>query len=197
TTFLYEYAENCGVNVFSPYDGGLYADDYGIWKHLRIPINPKDYPNVYVRPGYRVLYVVGNPYNSVCSLFRRGFHYWALERLTVPPEYSQKFNQDWSLADYLENGEDLFLLSDHVKNWTEKDYGQTYPIMVMKYEKMYQHKDVILDFMEIETRKRKFFEYWQRNSNYQSLPERQIELLKNIYGDLANYIDSLPDYFVR
>jgi hypothetical protein len=197
TTFLYEYALDCGVDIFLPYDGGLYADDYGIWKHLRVPINAADHPNLRVRPKYRVLYVVGNPYNSVCSLFRRGFHYWALERLFVPQGYANRFQRHWNLKSYLENGEDLFLLSEHVTNWTKQKYERSYPVLVVKYEAIPRCRDVIMEFMGIEPRKQKYLEFWRRSSDYRLLPQRQVQQLKLIYGDLADYIDSLPDYFLH
>lgn len=198
TTMLYRFAEAASLDIYSPSDGGGYSSDYGLWKHRRHPITRADYPKIKTRIDYRVVYLVSNPYNAVYSLFRRGFHLWALERLEVPKHQACKLDRNWTLHDYLDHGEDLFGMEDHVRNWTERPIDKNYPILVLKYERIEWNKDVLLNFMRVpEDRKHLFPKLGERESNFRALSTRHQNSMHKIYGRLAEYIDSLPEYFVR
>jgi hypothetical protein len=198
TTFLYDFANGIGLDIYQPYDGGGCRFDYGVYKHLRLPINKLDHPQINLSPDYRVIYLIGNPYNSVSSIFRRNFQVWAPERLQVPECVKRTFDRNCTLDDYLDKEIDAFHIQEHVMNWTRKPLSKDYPIFVIKYEKISEHQDALLDFMRVPKNLRKYFpKIRPRQSNFSCLSERQIEKLEMIYGELKKYIDSLPDYFIR
>lgn len=198
TTFLYEYAQAAGLNVFQPFDGGPWHFDYGIWKHLRFPIGHPRGPRIRVRPGYRVVYLISHPFNMVCSLFRRGITAYAPERLQVDPSAAQEFNRTWTVDEYLAHGVDIFQLEDHVRNWTRASLSKSYPIMVLKYERLPQHRDELLEFMRVPTDRRSLFpELRPRTTDFASLSATSLSNMKSIYGRLADYVHTLPDCYVR
>ena len=195
---LYKFAEAAGLNIYSPCDGGSFSSDYGIWKHLRFPICRSDAPRLQVSHGYRVIYMVSNPFNAIYSLFRRGFQVWALDRLQVEEDQRQKFHEAWSLEDYLANGEDLLGIEDHVRNWTERPIEKDYPILVMKYECLEPNRDVLLDFMDVPDCKRQLFpKIVERKSDFHSLSVHAQRNMRKMYGCLVDYFASLPDFFYR
>lgn len=196
TTFLYEFAQRAKLDIYKPYDGGECWFDYGMWKHLREPVGQGATSHLKVRRGFRVVYLVGNPFESVMSLFRRGFNYWTPDRLGVPPDVIERFNRRWTLEEYLAQGEDFFLLEQHVRNWTTPDPARGYPILVMKYEALGAHRDVLMDFMQVPSTKRgQFPEVTPRISSISSLPAATVENMQAMYGSLLDHINGLPDWY--
>lgn len=198
TTFLYEFAKSANLDIYSPYDGGECRFDFGVWKHLRTPITDDQSPRLHTKPDYRVVYLVSNPYNAVCSLFRRNATYWTPERLQVPSKLRNGYNRAWSIDEYLAQGFDFFQLSDHVLNWTQRPLSKKYPIMVLKYEHIADYKNELLKFMRVDSDKGHMFPtITKRSSDFKSLSAKSRANFEKMYGQLAAYIDALPDYFIR
>lgn len=196
TTFLYYFAEDTNLNVISQLDPGE-TGDYGIWKHTRHPLRENDPRGVSFRKGYRVVYVIGNPYNALISLFRRGYHYMALERLEVDAKTRDRFYPSWTLRDYLANGEDLYAFTSHILNWTCPRPPLPYPVLCIKYEHLYQELDTLFDFLDVTPGQRKRFPpQKQRKSNFDELETADQKGIRRIYQPLHDYIESLPHAFV-
>jgi hypothetical protein len=193
TTFLYRFATEAGLNIYRSYDGGDVVSDWGIWKHTRFPIGHSHHQGLEVLPGYRVVYIVGDPRDALMSIYRRGFNYWAIDRLDLSNEDVATLRSCQSLDDYLSHGKDLYQFADHVDRWIQGAGGH-YPVMVIKYAAIWSNKDQLLDFMQVPEKSRGLFpEQKDRNSDWSSLDPERRDRICHIYGDLADRIESLPD----
>jgi hypothetical protein len=145
--------------------------------------------------GFRVVYVLGDPYNAVLSIFRRGLgegHYRGVH--CMPPADAVRAR----LADlelFLEAGIDDFGLEDHLNQWLSNTDAR-YPVMFLKF-------DALIDCWP---RVRRFVglpddtpppTIRARHSNWRSHPEPTQRRLQAIYGRLANHIDELPSLLIQ
>lgn len=168
-------------------------NDYRIREHekRKHTIHPKYLVELGAK---KVLFLIGNPYNSIISIFNR--------KLARRHEISMNFGKLWfqnkqemtpilnkntTLEEYLELGVDVFNMNEHLENWInykKKDLD----ILIIKYENLEQHVDEAMKFFNC---KRKF-EVKNRNSNWESMPDAIKSDLQFVYSDIKRKIDSLP-----
>lgn len=150
--------------------------------HLRIP------PSSFKVYGYegkvKLIYVFGDPINSVLSHFRRRIankKTWCKHHcMNLQGDY-KKFSARWDLKDYLKNGEDLFRLEEHFDNWTNLNRQDIdYELMILKYETAYRHEKEIKAFLETDVP----LSFQQRNSDWRSQSDETKAKLLAIYGNL-------------
>lgn len=198
TTFLYDFSVKVGLDVYQAAQGGRWAAGYGIWKHMRCPLNSLTGPQYEMPPNYRVIYLIGNPRLAVISIFRRNYQLYALDRLQVPFDVKKKFSKNWGLEEYANNGQDLFLLDEHVMNWVERPLPKSYSILVLKYEEIKNNKSVLFDFLELSRRQRSEFPTLaERKSNLTEVSTNTASGLAKIYRGLEEKIAELPPSFIR
>lgn len=158
----------------------------GQWphKHQRVP------PAADVVPeGFRVVYVLGDPRDAVLSVFRRGIqvgHWTGLhhygEDVPVPAALD-------SLAAFVEKGEDLFALDDHVQQWLDHPPG--YPVMFLRFNRVDEAWDDVAEFVGLpHGTPRLSFE--SRHSDWRSEAPVVRDMLDSLYGGLAERIDQMP-----
>ena len=132
-------------------------------------------------------YVFGNPYNSVLSVFRRGYQGMHAKAMNAGSDTPAAKLQDVSLEEYLSRGVDAFHLDRQLNNWMNPELTQ-HPIILIKYEELANHIDEVLKFFGCT----KPFEVKTRNSAWESQPTEIVDGLKAIYGDFAARVDAMP-----
>jgi hypothetical protein len=175
TTMLYDFLSNKKAGV---------PDDYKDWylRHTKKP--PKEER---VMNGFRCIYLYSDPFNSLISIFRRGYQNEIYRRL------GNGKKKEWNLKEYLRNGEDVFLFKKTYKNWTES--VRKYPILILKYETMWEYLPEIMAFVGLPKKAADDFpEKRPRSSDWRSKPDVIREQLKSIYGDLRAEIQEAPEF---
>jgi hypothetical protein len=103
TTALYDHLAEAGVDV--PRTPGQFP-----FKHQPVPPSPAEVP-----PGFRVIYLCGDPRDAVALVFRRGFqggHYPGM-RLAAPPAKAEA--RLTSLRQFAQIGIDDFQIETHLE----------------------------------------------------------------------------------
>lgn len=162
----------------------------GQWpfKHRRWPPTVDEVP-----PGFRVLYIVGDPRDAVLSIFRRTLqfgHYRSLHR--KEPDATVRARMA-SLETYLAAGVDDFELDDHVSRWLSHPPG--YPVMVVRYERIHEVWPEVHEFVGLDPTHPPLPQRERRN-DWRVIPAPQREQLDAIYGALARRIEALPPVHV-
>lgn len=169
-----------------------YERDAGKWKHLRMPPGLGENLHLVTRSSFRVVYLTGCPMNTVISLFRRKLHHHHVGRMGIR---GRTLDRDMTLEEYLEIGEDVFSMHEHLNNWVNSPVeGRSYPIMVLKHDAMWTYLDELFDFLEIpRSRLASFPRKEARQSDWTTQPPHVREKLLRIYGPLSDKVNALPD----
>lgn len=156
--------------------------------HMRCPHHMRMPPASFKEHGYhgevKLIYVFGDPINSVLSHFRRRItnkRSWCKHHcMNIQGDY-KKFSSRWDLKDYLRNGVDLFRLEEHFDNWTSlKPESIDYDYMILKYETASRHENQIKDFLETDVS----MSFRIRNSDWKAEQEDIKTKLIDMYGSL-------------
>jgi hypothetical protein len=161
------------------------------------------HPSYLIRSNrrYRFLFLIGNPYNAVLSVFRRKCQ-WEHERCMSFGKHWVHNYRDYTryiissktgLKKYLKQGVDAFNIMDHVRNWVEYEVVGLEKIMILKYEFIPAYTNEIASFFN----KKKKFNFVDRHSNYESESDEIKAGLFKIYGEVKEYIDSLPAMILK
>jgi len=171
--------------------------DSGIWKHLPAPPTKDRYQ---IPEGYKVLYLISDPVESLLSVFRRGYHMWHAVRMASQARWPEGFlledhptRPNWGIKEFLSVRSDCFGIHDHFRNWTTSHSAERgYPIMVLKYETMWEHLEEMGAFLGLRTSQvGRFPERRERTKRDKEL-EAARPMLEAIYGDLAGEIREFP-----
>jgi hypothetical protein len=179
TTMLYDVLEEHDVDVPS---------DKQPWKHRPRPLEERTVP-----PGFRAIYLFGNPMNAVLSVFRRGYQRWHFRNMTGDFD---GWNEELSCLDgFLRRDTDPFRMEEHFENWMQAD--RSYPILLLRFDTMWAHLPELFAFVGLPTRLIDSFpEKRERHSVWQNEEERVQNQLRRMYGDFAERIDRFPDWKV-
>lgn len=181
------------------------------WKHLPKPPTTQ---NFYLPPTFKALYIINNPIDTILSIFRREFQNLHPHNIMInpfkyinkvklfPKEYAldyRKYNKIlWNYKDYINHKIDLWEIKKHCYSWTTKRKSNEYPIMVIKYDAIWNNLDHIFTFLELPvTDIDKFPLKTDRNSSYKHLDKEYMTKFNFVYGDLIEYTNSLPDIFIN
>jgi hypothetical protein len=130
TTYLMRSLEGCiSLNDANDKDG---------LKHTPIP--PIAFHNI------KVIYVFGQPDKAVASLFRRNFQTDQYTKLNLLARLKPKPILS-SLEDYAVKGVDSLNLEKHYDNWRYR--FKFYPILFIRYDKIYDEREKILSFLDL------------------------------------------------
>jgi len=187
TTLLYNFFRKIKVDISSEPDAGR-------WKHMPYPPATPGNPDFKLRDDYKAVYIFGNPMNALASLFKRKHHVYHPVRTGFGPK---KLDNKMKLEDYLKtNKEDIFKLEFHFDNWTTcPKEGRAYPILLLKYETLWNNLPALLEFLDIPQEKRPLFPKKKaRSSNWTTLPEEIKNSLYERYGTLAEKIEKQPEF---
>ena len=171
-------------------------------RHDRVPpkiINDED----------KVVYLFGNPLNSVISFFNRRYYLhsghgsgyqsiresrkdWAYKHCNKIQGDCSDFSIDWNLEDYLSNGKDLFNLEEHFDNWVNAKVD--YPILLIKYETIWEHLPDIFLYLELpDSQIENFPRKQKRISDWREQSDHIKKSLLMIYGSLFDKINNFDE----
>lgn len=175
--------------------------------HMRTP------PNAATAERRKIVYMFGDPLDAVLSFFDRrsrgrtilhGFSGkvgppqmdWVVTHCRHLGGDYERMDANWSLEDYLENGEDLFRMEDHFDRWTTSK--MSYPILTIRYETMWEHLPLIFAYLCLpQSRIRGFPPKRERRANFRDYPPQVQSKLLDMYGCLQEKIREYPDIAVR
>ncbi len=160
----------------------------------------------------KVVYIFGEPRNSVVSFFQRKVHKhechgFAANKNTKPKlglawlrkhiigleaEIPKEYKDTWTLFDLIDYQLDIFRLEEHFDNWFYRRLN--YKIYFVKYEAILKNKALIAKHLQID--QNALPEFVPRAANYQNESEEIVAGLNRIYGDFAQRLQSLPSFFV-
>jgi hypothetical protein len=168
--------------------------------HQRVPYQA-------VPEGKKVIYVYGDPAHSIASFFRRAAnedpddphpgHRTFLARHCRNLEGDlEKLTDGYRLEDFLRSDQDPFGLADHFHSWMRTKVP--YPILFVRYERLWNHLEEIFDFVGIPRAEVASFperreNHVERNRNY-DVPLAQLRLK---FARLIAEMADLPAVFVR
>lgn len=144
----------------------------------------------------RALFLIGNPYNSIVSIFDRNHKIIKIHEISMnfgklwfknKEEMNPILNDNTTLDEYLNLGRDLFNMEEHLENWLNYE-RKDLDIIIVKYENLENHIEEVMKFLRCS----KLFIVKKRNSNWELKPTKTKENLMKIYGNLKNKIDKLP-----
>jgi hypothetical protein len=169
------------------------------YKKVNSPVNKDGLKHIDRPPSltnlsnFKALYMFGDPLNALISLFQRNYQSPHSHKLLVNYPDIKPISRNCTLADYLEEGVDKFKLEQHFDNWVNAK--KTYPIMFVKYEKMWENLEEIFDFLEIPFSCIKQLKKIRksRNSNSQVLSKEMKDKLYSMYGKFAQKVSNYDD----
>lgn len=135
----------------------------------------------------RLGYMFGNPYNSVLSIFSRGYQQMHAGRMHAHSDTTPAHLHGMSLHEYLERGVDEFFMERQFNNWTNPACTR-HPTLLIRYELLDRHIEQILDFFAC----RKTFHIQARKTCWRDQPEHVRRGLEKIYGALNDRIEGMP-----
>ena len=135
----------------------------------------------------RIGYMVGNPYNSVLSIFRRDYQQMHVKAMHANSGTKPANLRSMSLDEYLERGVDEFFIERQFNNWVNNP-DPKHPTIIIRYELLSENIDQILGFFECD----KPFAVKTRKSSWTDQPTHIQKGLEAIYGPLHEKIEALP-----
>lgn len=177
TTALYEHLAQLHVDV--PRTPGQFP-----FKHQPDPPRLHEVP-----PGFRVVYLCGDPRDAVASVFRRGFqggHFRGMRMREPAPEVEARLT---SLLTFAEAGVDDFEIEAHLERWLAVT---DYPVLFVKYDALESSWPTLRDFVGLPADAPPL-PVVGRQSDWRRLPRSIRRGLDQMYGSVARRIEALPD----
>ena len=130
--------------------------DSGIWKHLPAPPVREEYA---IPDHFRAIYLVADPVDALLSVFRRGCHMWHAVRMQSSHRWPARFElrdcphkPSWGIREFIDVGRDCYGLNEQFLNWTTCPFQERgYPIMILKYESLWNHLNDLCSFVGLPT----------------------------------------------
>lgn len=145
-------------------------------------------PSVYDdEPQIKLGYVFGNPYNSVLSVFRRGYQSMHANAMNANSPTQAADLKNMSIEAYLERGIDEFHLQRQLDNWLDPSLTK-HPVILIKYEDLSDSIDDVLKFFDCN----KPFSVRTRQSSWLEQPEHIVKGLENMYGSFFEQVNKMP-----
>ena len=104
--------------------------------------------------------------------------------------------KDKSLYGYLDNGQDYFDLSGHVRGWMDLP-RRTYDVMFVQYEHLLKHLPDILKWWGLPPEKAGLFPWEKRISNWENESEETLKKLYAVYGSHFEWYHSLDSKILK
>ncbi|WP_016953301.1 hypothetical protein [Anabaena sp. PCC 7108] len=159
-------------------------------------IKHTDTPPLTHKLKFKAIYIYGDPIEAVVSIFMRKYHGLHSQYMLCNYPKIQPILKNETLESYLDLGEDKFKMEAHFHKWF--DTSRHYPILFLKYEKIWDFLPEIFDFLEIEQKHIKDFPpRRKRNSSLNQLSENTIDRLNNMYGKFAKELETKPPFLIH
>lgn len=145
---------------------------------------------------YKFLFLIGNPYNAVLSVWRRNLQQYHEKAMTFGKywfkdyrkEYKKVIQEKMTLEEYLSLNIDAFHFEEHIRNWVNYQVEDNTEIMILKYEFIPSHLKEIKNFLN----KKDNFKFGLRSSNWKDENKKMQNGLINVYSKVKNLVDVLP-----
>jgi hypothetical protein len=194
TTMLRNWLVDNGASLPQEYDSG-------IWKHLPAPPTRDKFQ---IPEGFRAIYLIGDPVESLLSVFGRNYHMWHAVRMQSHSRWPSQFLLEdapvappWGLKEFLNLKQDCFGIHDQFAAWTTTPKrARDYPILIIKYDKIWDHLPELADFLEFDKDQMASFPARRERSQKDPTLEKGRRALQSIYGNLAKTIEAYPDCMV-
>lgn len=158
-----------------------------MWYHLELKhcLSP---PKIYTH-FFKAIYIYGDPRESLISIYRRN-----LQDVHYFNTFQVKKKMPKTIEDYLDNEIDHFQFNKHHNNWTNKiSNDRKFKILVIDYQKLWECKNQILNFLELPKSNLKDFpKYKTRQSSLNYLSSTYRRKINQMYLDLTNKINERP-----
>lgn len=139
----------------------------------------------------KVIYLYSNPYDTILSFHSRKFMNSPFHCTYMGGDVQfLNRNLGLNLRDFLNLKYDPFLLEKHFNNYYNIA-GKYYSLMMVKYESLPDHIDIVLDWLN-RSECRKNFEFIPRKSKWYEQPQVIQDLLKHTWGNLMEFQTKLP-----
>jgi hypothetical protein len=175
-----------------------YISQYKIVNHVSNEDGLKHlaHPPIAKNKNLKVIYIVGNPYNAVISIFRRNHQYTHSKNLLKYCPNVEPIAKGTNLEEYLDRKVKKLKIRKHILNWINvKD--NTYPIMVIKYEYLWEYIDEILYYLDIPlSEKKKFPKREARKSDIFNLDKCTQTKLVSMYKDAFVIYNNIKPIFI-
>ena len=103
---------------------------------------------------------------------------------------------EMSLDTYAAEGIDKFQFENHFLNWSER-YSQ-YPVLFIRYEKIWGHLDELLEFAGIPIEEKRLFpDKKERKSEAMTIAEPVQSSMREMYGELQDRLFQGPDCWLH
>ena len=98
---------------------------------------------------------------------------------------------DDDLHDFLSRGQDIFRMQEHFDTWMTAK--RDYPILGIRYEKMWEHLPELQNFLQLSNEAiASFPQKIERQSDWHAESAEIQEGLFRMYGDLREQIEAYP-----
>jgi len=138
------------------------------------------------------IFIIGNPELAILSIFRRKLDVIHGKNKGLPVS---KF----TISEYIDNGCDVYRTLEHMKNWNECE--TQYPILRVKQESMFENRETILSFLEIDEDPDKVFPKKKKRrsslSMIEDLGQGYLGKFQSILSPATEYFNSLPNIEIR
>ena len=148
----------------------------------------------------KAIFIMGDPAVQIQSIFNRypdPKNGWAPHHCKSLGGDDKKIYRYLNLSDYLENAEDLFQLERQFDNWTGNSSHTHYPILLVKYDSIWENLPAIFEFLNRDPQLIDQFPAKRERSTYPPLSVRDKENMEKIYGRLQEKYVSAPEIFIR
>lgn len=145
----------------------------------------------------KVIYVYGDPILATVSLFRRGYHHDQSKKLVGYLNTKVKaIPLKMTLDEYASQGIDRFFFKEHFYNYFESHLY--YPTFFVKYEKIFDVPEQLLEFLELPKEALKDFpKFKKRSSTLSETSNKTLAGLKNLYGNFHTELERMNNFEIR
>lgn len=172
------------------------------YKNINDPVDTDGFkhsplPPISLNSNIKFIYIYGNPTLAAISLFRRNFHYYQSEKLQRwCMKTGSSIPRKMTIQEYASLGIERFQFSRHFYNWYDKYL--VHPTIFIRYEKMFDHIEELLDFVDIP---KAYIDYFppqkDRTSTEENFSIQTLKQLNNMYCDFSEELAKLDDVEIR
>lgn len=155
-----------------------------------------DRPPLTRNSNLKAIYIYGDPLNLIISLFRRNYQEVHSRKLLANYPTIAPILETEGIDDYLDKSVDRLKLENHFKNW--KRGSENYPIMMIKYEDMWNNLPEVFNYLEIPASEiSNFPEHKKRSADWRKASIKNQKKLHYIYGELFREIQKFDNISIN
>lgn len=198
------YCANPDHDIVVASFGGVMTEALFKWaeRHKSAFYSHAHLPLLSVNRNLRLVYIFGDPIESVLSLFRRNSQREGVYTY-IAGDYSRYADiatmlKMRNLKSYLASDTGAFPIREHLHNW--QTAPTQLPILFIRYETIWDNLDVLQSFLDLPKEAMATFpKKKERASSYKALGLnlKEQEKLNQLYGDFREEIKQMPDTHIR